>query len=532
MRISLLVLVLAVHPLAAPAQHAGEEPGEGAPHTHGPALTGPGMPSTPAPPLPGEQEVLEAMDRLRQKLSSERDPKAARAVEDQLIAKLKEYQKRYSQSPRIVVIMPHLIRMLISRQDDRGAMAVALDLMKTRTDPAQLREATIFAADVHRRLGDWVTAVKILSGWLEGNEAQIEAAPLLIALADVLADDGRYAEAKGAIDRFVGRHLASLALGESIGRITALMADNLDFEGARALIDSFMSRHPSHPHKTFLKMRKADLLITDHHEKEALDILGEIRPSLQGPEARQGTLLSAIAHSSLARAASPTEAARHRKQAQDLFNSLTGPKLEQRDDISVQAVVHLVDLHLDSGNAAGARALLSAAAKAFEGEAAGDSARKALADLDLIGQSPPTVRFQSIDGRSLSLADLAGGVAVVFFWASWHTPSLEEISTLRLIHRTLAPRGVKVLSVSVDNPGLDAHLKRFMATSRMDWPEAYDGRGFDSPLAKALKVKSIPQSFVLDERGRIVRVGLVGTHLVDVVRRKLWRGGTGEKRRR
>jgi hypothetical protein len=56
------------------------------------------------------------------------------------------------------------------------------------------------------------------------------------------------------------------------------------------------------------------------------------------------------------------------------------------------------------------------------GHTAGGSLEDLLMDLQLIpldGQAPKAFSLESLDGRRVSLADLAGRPALLYFWATW-----------------------------------------------------------------------------------------------------------------
>ncbi len=51
----------------------------------------------------------------------------------------------------------------------------------------------------------------------------------------------------------------------------------------------------------------------------------------------------------------------------------------------------------------------------------------------------------------------------------------------------------------------------------MEWPQFHDGRGFSGELALSFGVDSLPRTFLIDPRGRIVASDLRGDHLEAAV---------------
>jgi hypothetical protein len=49
----------------------------------------------------------------------------------------------------------------------------------------------------------------------------------------------------------------------------------------------------------------------------------------------------------------------------------------------------------------------------------------------------------------------------------------------------------------------NARLRRFLKEKQMDWPQHFDGRGWDNRLASEFGVTSIPTQWLIDRRGNL-----------------------------
>lgn len=153
---------------------------------------------------------------------------------------------------------------------------------------------------------------------------------------------------------------------------------------------------------------------------------------------------------------------------------------------------------------------LPAAATAADGEpaiAAGDA-----------GSMAPDFTLKDLDGRDVRLADSAGRVRLIDFWATWCAPCREEIPMFKELHRTYGPRGLTILAISKDEGGaevvrpfVDKHgipYTNLLATDEVD--AAFGG------------VPGLPTTFLVDGQGKIVE-RLIGPKPRRVLEEKIRR---------
>jgi thiol-disulfide isomerase/thioredoxin len=107
------------------------------------------------------------------------------------------------------------------------------------------------------------------------------------------------------------------------------------------------------------------------------------------------------------------------------------------------------------------------------------------------------------DGRRVRLEDLRGQVVVLDFWATYCPPCREEIPHLVRLQKQYGPKGFKVIGLNVggeeDRPKIPDFVKLYGIQYQLADPDDDTVRLF---LAQS---DSIPQTFVLDRRGRLVR---------------------------
>lgn len=130
-----------------------------------------------------------------------------------------------------------------------------------------------------------------------------------------------------------------------------------------------------------------------------------------------------------------------------------------------------------------------------------------------LGATAPSLAGQGIDGATNRLDDLRGNYVLVDFWASWCPPCRVENPHYRKLRDQYSDRGFEVFGISLDDDR--SRWEAATRRDRIDWPQVFDGLGFESPHALAYGVTALPASFLLDREGRIIAKNLRGAELEE-----------------
>ena len=122
------------------------------------------------------------------------------------------------------------------------------------------------------------------------------------------------------------------------------------------------------------------------------------------------------------------------------------------------------------------------------------------------GRKVPPFRVASMDSVDAIVSDasLRGRVYLLDVWATWCKDCIVELPALRVIHERFGPRGLTLLSISVDEEQGTADRYR-RVREPMPWTHAWAGVAPDGegPLA-ALEVAWLPTTILVGRDGRIL----------------------------
>jgi thiol-disulfide isomerase/thioredoxin len=129
-----------------------------------------------------------------------------------------------------------------------------------------------------------------------------------------------------------------------------------------------------------------------------------------------------------------------------------------------------------------------------------------------IGALAPEISLKSPGGKWIALSSLKGKVVLLDFWASWCRPCRAENPNVVRLYNKYKDKGFTVYSVS-----LDQNKDKWMAAITQDqltWSNhVSELTGWKSSAGNKYGVSSIPKTFLIDAKGKIIAYDLRGNDL-------------------
>jgi cytochrome c biogenesis protein CcmG, thiol:disulfide interchange protein DsbE len=127
--------------------------------------------------------------------------------------------------------------------------------------------------------------------------------------------------------------------------------------------------------------------------------------------------------------------------------------------------------------------------------------RKELFPVEL-GTKAPDFKAFTLDSvpREKRLADYRGKVLMINVWATWCLPCRVEMPSIEALNKTYASKGLKIVAVSIDDPGTDASIRAFVKQYGLTFEVLHDPQG---KISDSYDVTGYPETFIIGKDGII-----------------------------
>jgi cytochrome c biogenesis protein CcmG/thiol:disulfide interchange protein DsbE len=119
-----------------------------------------------------------------------------------------------------------------------------------------------------------------------------------------------------------------------------------------------------------------------------------------------------------------------------------------------------------------------------------------------LGSKAPNFTAVTLDSipREKSLADYRGQVVMINVWATWCLPCRVEMPSIEALYRDYGPKGLKVLAVSIDDPGTDETIRTFVKQYGLTFEVLHDPK---AKISETYDILGYPETLIVGKDGVI-----------------------------
>jgi peroxiredoxin len=130
-----------------------------------------------------------------------------------------------------------------------------------------------------------------------------------------------------------------------------------------------------------------------------------------------------------------------------------------------------------------------------------------------LGAKAPAFAALTLDSAPAkkTLDDYRGDVVLINIWATWCAPCRVEMPSIERLHEAFAPKGLKVVAISVDDPGSDAQIREFAKQYKLTFQILHDPGGQEGRVSRDYQTTGYPETVIIGRDGLIRRKFLGAT---------------------
>jgi peroxiredoxin len=126
-----------------------------------------------------------------------------------------------------------------------------------------------------------------------------------------------------------------------------------------------------------------------------------------------------------------------------------------------------------------------------------------------VGSDAPGFTAKTLDVNApavKTLSDYRDKVVLLNVWATWCVPCRSEMPSIQALHKQLGPHGLKIVAVSVDNPGSEQQIRDFAKEYGLTFEILQDETG---AIQRIYQTTGVPETFVIGRDG-VIRKKIIG----------------------
>lgn len=125
-----------------------------------------------------------------------------------------------------------------------------------------------------------------------------------------------------------------------------------------------------------------------------------------------------------------------------------------------------------------------------------------------VGSPAPAFEARTLDAAPAprTLADYRGEVVLLNVWATWCAPCRVEMPSLQALHDEFGPQGLRVVAVSIDDPGSEDQIREFAREYRLTFDILHEPA---ARIKRGYQTTGVPETFIIGRDG-VIRKKVIG----------------------
>ena len=112
---------------------------------------------------------------------------------------------------------------------------------------------------------------------------------------------------------------------------------------------------------------------------------------------------------------------------------------------------------------------------------------------------PLEIKLEDPTGRPISLGEFRGKIVFINFWTTWCLACVIEMPSMEKLHQKFKDKDFVMLAVNLQESA--SKIKQFYKEYKLTFTTLLDSTG---DVGAGLGIRSIPTTFILDKKGRIL----------------------------
>jgi peroxiredoxin len=104
--------------------------------------------------------------------------------------------------------------------------------------------------------------------------------------------------------------------------------------------------------------------------------------------------------------------------------------------------------------------------------------------------------------RKKTIEDYRGEIVLLNIWATWCLPCRTEMPSMQRLEERLGPKGLRIVAVTVDDPGMEAKIQAFVDEYELTFEILHDAPG---AIRRQYRTTGVPETFIIGRDGTIRR---------------------------